>query len=275
MQLNNKVALVTGASRGVGRGIACMLGEAGATVYVTGRSTIAQTATDVTKRGGQGIAIQCDHTDDDQVEALFEQIRSEHNRLDILVNNVWGGYEGYDQHDFDDVFWQQPPWRFDKMWQAGVRAHYTASRLAAPLMIAQRGGLIINTTFWDRGKLLTPVSYDIAKTAVNRLAYALAIELRGYQIAVIALSPGFTRTEAVLKAFDIDENQWQDVEALENSESVYYSGKAVVALAKDPNILQRTGEILTTGAVAAEYGFTDVDGRQVPPYHIPDEALRD
>ena len=166
-RLSGKVALVTGASRGAGRGIAQVLGEEGATVYVTGRSvrdgsvtegrtgSIDQTAEMVTARGGVGIPVRCDHTVDAEVEALFEQIEQVQGRLDLLVNNVWGGYERYRDADFDAAFWQQPLWRWDRMFDAGVRAHYLASRLAAPLMIAQRSGLVVNTTFWDRGKCLS------------------------------------------------------------------------------------------------------------------------
>ena len=166
-RLKDKVVVVTGASRGGGRGIALVLGEEGATVYATGRSirggstrpdlpgtTIEDTAEQVTARGGIGIPVQCDHTQDKQVEALFQRVKQEAGRLDILVNNVWGGYENYDDASFDLPFWKQPLWRWDKMFSAGVRAHFTASRLATPLMISHYQGLIVNTTAWDRGKYL-------------------------------------------------------------------------------------------------------------------------
>ena len=286
-RLSGKVALVTGASRGAGRGIAQVLGEEGATVYVTGRSTrdgpamegrlgtIDQTAEMVTARGGMGIPVRCDHTVDAEVEALLGRVKQEQGRLDLLVNNVWGGYERYSDADFDASFWEQPLWRWDRMFDAGVRAHYLASRLAAPFMIAQRSGLMINTTFWDRGKCLSGLPYDVAKTAVNRLAYAMALELRPYGVAAVALSPGWMRTEAVLRAYDTDEEHWQQVHELARTESTQYIGRAVAALAADPQVIEKTGRILTVGDLAREYGFTDHDGRQPPTYRMADEYLKD
>jgi len=286
-RLSGKVALVTGASRGAGRGIAQVLGAEGATVYVTGRSarsgsltegrpgTIDQTAEMVTGRGGVGIAVHCDHTVDAEVRALFERVKQEQGRLDLLVNNVWGGYERYSDADFDAPFWEQPLWRWDRMFDAGVRAHFSASREAAPMMIAQRSGLIINTTFWDRGKCLSGLPYDLAKTAVNRLAYAMALELRPNSVAAVALSPGWMRTEAILRAYDTDEEHWQQVPDLARTESPQYIGRAVAALAADANVMEKTGRILTVGDLAREYGFTDHDGRQPPTYRMADEYLKD
>jgi NAD(P)-dependent dehydrogenase (short-subunit alcohol dehydrogenase family) len=287
-QLKGKVAVVTGASRGGGRGIAVVLGEAGATVYVTGRSTrgdstrpdlpgttIEDTTEQITARGGVGIAVQCDHTADDQVEALFERLKQEQGRLDILVNNVWGGYENYDDATFDVPFWKQPLWRWDKMFTAGVRAHFTASRLAAPLMMSRRQGLIVNTTARDRGKYLGSVPYFVAKTAVNRLAYGMALELRAYNVAVVALAPGWMRTEDVLLHFRTDERHWREVPELCDTESTEYVGRAVAALATAPNVMERSGNTIMVGDLAREYGFTDIDGRQVPPFRIPEEHLMD
>jgi NAD(P)-dependent dehydrogenase (short-subunit alcohol dehydrogenase family) len=287
-QLEGKVAIVTGASRGGGRGIALALGEQGATVYVTGRSTrgastrpdlldttIEDTAEQVTARGGVGIPVQCDHAADDQVEALFERVRREQPQLDILVNNVWGGYENHDDETFEVPFWRQPVWRWDKMFTAGVRAHFVASRQAAPLMMSRQQGLIVLTTAWDRGKYLGNVPYYVAKAAVNRMAYGMALELRPYNIAVAALAPGWMRTEAVLQHFRTDEQHWQEVPELHDTESTEYIGRAVVALATDPNYMQRSGETLMVGHLAREYGFTDVDGRQVPVFRIPEEYLMD
>jgi NAD(P)-dependent dehydrogenase (short-subunit alcohol dehydrogenase family) len=199
-RLADRVTLVTGASRGAGRGIALALSEQGARVYVTGRSvrdrlasevqheTIDETAEMVTSRGGVGIPIRCDHTVDADVEVLFERIKQEQGQLDVLVNNVWGGYEEYDGTTFDAPFWEQPLWRWDRMFTAGARAHYTASRLAAPIMMSQGQGLIVNTTFWDRSKCLGSLPYDLAKTAINRLAYVMALELKPYNVAAVALS---------------------------------------------------------------------------------------
>lgn len=283
--LEGKVAIVTGASRGAGRGIARVLGEAGATVYVTGRTqrsnltvtasedrTVDHTAEEVTALGGHGIAVKVDHTDDMQVEALFEQVRDEQRgRLDILVNNVWGGYEDIGK-DFIDNFWQQPLWRWDKMFQSGVRAHYTASRLAAPLMIAHHSGLIVNTTFWDQDTYLRPLSYDLAKGAINRMASGMARKLRDYGVAAVALSPGWMRTEAVLDhvapQLTIDSLDFDVFKNWERTESVAYIGRAVLALATDPAIMDKSGETLCVGNLAQEYGFTDIDGRQPPAFKV-------
>ena len=275
--LKGKVAVVTGASRGAGRGIALVLGENGATVYLTGRSvrgkstrsnlagtTIDETAELVTRRGGRGIPVQCDHTVDREVEALFERVKKEEGRIEILVNNVWGGYENYDDDNFDVSFWEQPLWRWNKMFTAGVRAHFTASRVAAPLMIPQHRGLIVNTTFWDRGKCLSNLPYDLAKTTINRMAYVMALELRKHNIAAVALSPGWMRTEAVMN--NEPPNKAPTEKELRKTESVEYIGRAVAALATDPYVMMKTGKTLTVGELAYEYGFTDIDGRYIPPF---------
>lgn len=287
-RLKGKVAIVTGASRGGGRGIALALGKEGATVYVTGRSlrgnstrpdltgtTLNDTAEQINARGGLGIPVQCDHTNDEQVEALFEQVKLEQSRLDILVNNVWGGYENYDDSSFDLPFWKQPLWRWDKMFTAGVRAHFTSSRLAAQLMMPQRSGLIVSTTAWDRGKYLGNLPYYAAKTAINRMAYGMALELRTNNIACVALAPGWMRTEDILQRFNTDEQHWQEVPELSATESTEYIGRAIVALATDPNVMDKTGNTLMVGDLACEYGFTDIDNRYIPPFRIPEEYLLD
>lgn len=285
--LAGQVALVTGASRGAGRGIAVELGSAGATVYVSGRSrpgqpspagltgSVDQTAAEVTAAGGRGIAVPCDHTDDWQVEALFERIERESGRLDLLVNNVWGGYEAYDAEGFTRPFWEQPLRRWDQMFTAGARAHFTASRLAARLMLPRRSGLIVNTTFYDRGHYLGCLPYDTVKAAINRMARGMAIELRPYGITALALSPGWMRTEGVLHYHDADEEHWQEQPELSGTESPRYIGRAVAVLAGDSNVLRHSGATLTVGDLAIEYGFTDVDGRVIPPFRIPPEPGRD
>jgi NAD(P)-dependent dehydrogenase (short-subunit alcohol dehydrogenase family) len=270
--LAGKVALVTGASRGVGKGVALGLGEAGATVYITGRTleegqaavalsgTIHQTAQEVNELGGKGIAIRCDHTDDEQTKAVFDQIRAEQGRLDILVNNVWGGYEYYnDGTEFwkESGFWTAPLSRWDKMFAAGVRAHYACSVFAAPLMIEQHSGLIVNISFWAAQKPTMGVAYGSAKAACDQMARCMAHELGDHKIAVVALYPGLVRTEGVLKAGDFFD--------LSNSESPQFNGRAVAALAGDPNIMQKSGQVLVTAAVALDYGFTDIDGKQPRP----------
>src|SRR5262249_7604838 len=233
--LQGTVALVTGASRGAGRAIACVLGEAGATVYVTGRSvrgapttdgmpgTIDDTADAVTARGG-GIVVRCDHTNDSDVEALFRRIKQEHGRLDLLVNNVWGGYEGKGLHDGTIYFWEQPyAERWNKMFTAGVRAHLVASCLAAPLMLPQRRGLIVSTIAWDHDKYIGNF-YDLAKHTIVRMIHDLAIELRKHNVAAVALAPGFMRTERVLAAFKATEEKWREVPGLAQTETAEYTG---------------------------------------------------
>ncbi len=272
MNLQGTVALVTGASRGAGAGIAACLGEAGATVYLTGRSTrlhgatenipgtIDDAAEEVSRRGGNGIAMRCDHTNDDQVASLFDRIRNESGKLDLLVNNVWGGYEAHDFQSFMKPFWQQPARYWHGMFEAGVRAHLRASQFAAPLMIPAHKGLIINTIAWDHGKYLRNIYYDLSKAAIARMAFAMAEELRPHGVAAVALAPGFMRTERVMAAhaahpFD-----------LSSTESTEYLGRAVVALASDAKVLEKSGRTLTVGDLAQEYGFTDIDGKQPPPF---------
>ena len=268
--LRGKIALVTGASRGIGRGIAHELGIAGATVYVTGRSVsdeatpehlggnVNSTAELITESGGAGIAARCDHTVDSDVEALFERIRREQGRLDILVNNVWGGYEDFAAANFVAPFWEQPLWRWELMFDAGVRAHYTASRLAASLMIPRKQGLIVNISSGDEGKYRGQVMYDIAKEAADRMAFGMALDLRPHGIAALGLYPGLTRTERVLR--------YASAQELASSESPRYAGRAIVALATDTDVMQRTGGAYKTGQLAIEYGFTDVDGTRPPPF---------
>ena len=273
--LAGKVALVTGASRGVGKGIAIGLGEAGATVYVTGRTrtegagpggitgTVDVTAAAVTQQGGHGIGIPCDHTDDTQVTALFDRIKLEQGRLDILVNNVWGGYE----HFFDGThfwleqgFWDTPFARWDKMFDAGVRAHFTASALAAPLMIAQNAGLIVNISFFAAQRPDRGVAYGTAKAADDQMARAMAHELRPHNVAAVALYPGLVRTESVLAAAEHFD--------LSNSESPQFIGRAIAALAADPAVMDKSGQVLVAAALGLEYGFCDVDGRQPRPITV-------
>lgn len=273
--LAGKIALVTGASRGVGKGIALGLGEAGATVYITGRTveegksaarlpgTIQQTAAEVTQQGGQGIAVHCDHTVDVDVTALFNRIQTEQGRLDILVNNVWGGYEHFsDGTEFwkEKGFWNQPVSRWDKMFQAGVRAHYVASTLAVPLMIEQGNGLIVNISSTAAQKDDQGVMYGVAKAADNRMAACMAWELREEGITVVLLYPGLVRTESVLNAADFFD--------LSNSESPQFIGRVIAGLAADPDRMEKSGQVLVAAALALEYGIQDIDGRQPIPLPI-------
>jgi len=280
--LKDKVALVTGASRGVGKGIALGLGEAGVTVYITGRTvkegtdvrglpgTIHQTAAEVEKLGGKCTPIKCDHRNDKEVEAVFERIRKEQNRLDILVNNVWGGHEQY--HNVTDFmnredFWKMPVTRWDDMFQAGVRAHYVTSTLAAPIMIKQKSGLIVNISYVVARMDNQGVANSTAKAADDRMAACIAYELRPYNVAVVSLYPGgLVRTEWVMR----QAKDWGD---LTGSESPQLTGRAVAALAADPKVMEKSGKILIVAALAQEYGFTDIDGTRPKPWTI-EEALK-
>jgi NAD(P)-dependent dehydrogenase (short-subunit alcohol dehydrogenase family) len=286
--LANTIAVVTGASRGAGRGIALELGAAGATVYVTGRSvrgapapgydrllakfglaeapgTVDETAEEVTRLGGTGIAARCDHTDERAVQALFARVEREHGRIDLLVNNATG------QHQ-DEIapapFWEQPMSHWEGMFERGVRNHVIASRAAAPMFLRQGRGLIVGTTFWDRDRWAGSFFYDLAKATLNRLAFGLAHDLRPHGVASLAVSPGWMRTELVLAGFGATEETWRDVPALAPTESPRYVGRAVAALAADPRVMEKSGGVYRVGDLAREYGFTDVDGRQVAAFEL-------
>lgn len=272
--LTGKVALVTGGSRGAGRAIAVELGKAGATVYVTGRSTkgnstqnfpgtIDDTVSQIEEAGGKGIAVRCDHTIDSETEAVIKQIREEQGKLDILINNVWGA------HDIGvnpGPFWELPLVNWDTMFTAGVRAQLTTNHFAIPLLRENKEALIIHTTFWDDGKYTGQFYYDLAKNALVRMAYGLSEELKEDHITVLAVSPGFMRTELVLDHMGVDEESWQESEDLRKSETPYYVGRAITALSMDPGVMEKTGHVLKAGDLAKEYGFTDVDGRYIPPF---------
>lgn len=262
--LAGKVALVTGASRGVGKGVALGLGEAGATVYVTGRTTVEgsgaidlpgtvlQTADEVSAIGGTGIAVPCDHRDDEQVRAVFTEVRRRSGRLDVLVNNVWGGYEFFwDGTEFwnERGFWTVPLSRWDAMFEAGVRAHYVASVLGAEIMVAQRSGLIVHVSAEGAGMDDAGVAYGVAKAATNRMAATMAHDLREHDVAAVSLYPGLVRTESVLKAAEHFD--------LTHSESPLFVGRTVAALAADPKVMDRTGQVLTTAELAGDYGVVD------------------
>lgn len=290
--LKGRVAIVTGASRGGGRGIAVELGAAGATVYVTGRSTrgepargyeriladseldtlpgtIDETAEEVTRLGGEGIAVQCDHTQEEQVQTLFDRAEREHGALDLLVNNAWGGHEAFTKASFGAAFWEQSLDQWDAMFDRGVRNHILASRYAAPIFIRQGHGLIVTTTFWDGGGYLRGnLFYDLAKAAMTRLAFAMAEELRPHGVASLAVSPGWMRTEFILASQKTDEAHWREHPALSRTESPRYVGRAVASLAKDPAVMKKSGGVYRVGDLAHEYGFTDIDGRVVPPFEL-------
>ncbi|MFC4619820.1 SDR family NAD(P)-dependent oxidoreductase [Camelliibacillus cellulosilyticus] len=276
MKLKGKVALVTGASRGAGRAIAIELGRAGATVYVTGRSiagkstnnwpgTIDETAAQIDAAGGQGIAKRCDHTNDLETESVIARIRKEQGKLDILVNNVWGAHDlGVDAKPF----WELPLKHWETMFTAGVRAQLATNHFAVPLMREKGQGLIVHTTFWDDWKYTGQFYYDLAKNALIRMAYGLSVELKAENIAVIAVSPGFMRTELVLIHHDADEEHWQDSEDLRRTETPFYVARGITALACDPDVMKKSGQVFKIADLAIEYQFTDIDGRYIPPFQI-------
>ncbi len=280
MTLNGKVALVAGATRGAGRGTAVALGEAGATVYCTGRSTrdkrseydrpetIEETAELVDAAGGTGIAVQVDHLQADEVQALAARIDAEHGRLDVLVNDIWGGEQLAE--------WNTPLWEHDL--QAGLRllrlaidTHIVTSHFALPLLIGRPGGLVVEMTDGTRDynadHYRLSAFYDLAKTSVTRLAFAQAQELAPHGCTAVALTPGWMRSEMMLDIYGVTEETWREgttgnphFRAI--SESPRFVGRAVAALAADPDLHARNGGSFSSGGLAREYGFTDVDGSQ-------------
>ncbi|WP_122982132.1 SDR family oxidoreductase [Actinoplanes teichomyceticus] len=273
--LSGRVALVAGGTRGAGRGIAIELGAAGAVVYVSGRTTrearsdmdrpetIEETAELVTAAGGQGIPVRCDHRDPAQVRALVAGIEDRHGRLDILVNDVWGGDP---LTEWDTPFWQLDLTKVHTMWDRAVFTHVVTSRYAVPLMMRRRGGLIVEISDGLGREYRGNLAYDLAKTAVNRLAVAQAAELAEHGITALAVTPGFLRSEAMLDHFGVTEANWRDGGRKDPhflaSETPRYVGRAVAALAADPEVAARAGQVLTSWDLAEEYGFTDVDGRK-------------
>ncbi len=274
-RLRGKVAAVAGATRGAGRGIACMLGEAGATVYCTGRSmrgkpsnknrpeTIEETAELVTAHGGRGISVQVDHTDPEQVSALFRRIGEEQNgRLDMLVNDLTGDaymeFKPFLEHSLQGGL---------KLLENGSISHIITSYYGIPLMLQNGRGLVVEVTDGVSDEIREwNFYYDLEKAANIRLAQSLAKQLRPYQVAVVALTPGFLRSEEMLEHFGVTEETWREAIKKDRyfaySETPFYIGKAVVALACDEKVMNKSGQALVSGKLAREYGFTDVDGTQ-------------
>jgi len=278
--LDGKVALVAGATRGAGRGTAVALGEAGATVYCTGRSTrerrseydrpetIEETAELVSAAGGTGIAVAVDHLEAAQVEALVQRIDAEHERLDVLVNDIWGGELLFE--------WDTPVWEHDlekglRMLRLAIDTHLITSHFALPLLIGEPGGLVVEMTDGTRDynadNYRVSTFYDLAKTAVIRLAFAQSVELAPHGCTAVALTPGWMRSELMLERYGVTEANWRDGAATNPhfaaiSESPRFVGRAVAALAADPDVHRHNGGSFSSGGLAREYGFTDVDGSQ-------------
>jgi NAD(P)-dependent dehydrogenase (short-subunit alcohol dehydrogenase family) len=275
--LAGTVALVAGATRGAGRGIAAELGAAGATVYVTGRSTrehrsemdrpetIEETAELVTAAGGLGIPVQVDHLVPEQVRALVERIDREQGRLDVLVNNIWGGELLF---SWKDRLWEHSLEKGLHILRLAVDTHIITSHYALPLLIGRPGGLVVEMTDgiaeYNAANYRVSFFYDLAKTSVTRMAFAQAEELASYGATAVSLTPGWMRSEIMLDHFGVTEANWHDALADEPhfviSETPAFVGRAVVALATDPDVGRRNGQSLSSGQLAQVYGFTDLDG---------------
>ncbi|SDI37835.1 SDR family oxidoreductase [Nonomuraea jiangxiensis] len=287
------IALVAGATRGTGRGIAVALGAAGATVYCTGRSTrerrsemnrpetIEETAELVTAAGGTGIAVPTDHLDSGQVEALARRVRSEQGRLDVLVNDIWGG-----EHLWE---WDTPVWKHDmdkgfRLLRLAIDTHIITSHHLLPLLIEHEGGLVVEVTdgtwAYNETHYRENVYYDLAKMAVNRLGFAWSNELRPYGGTGLAITPGFLRSEAMLENFGVTEDNWKEAKmspehgrAWMVSETPAYIGRGVAAIAADPDRQRWSGRSVESGDVAEAYGLTDVDGSRPQVWRFIREVL--
>ncbi|MBD2731856.1 SDR family oxidoreductase [Nostoc sp. FACHB-892] len=276
--LKNKIALVVGATRGAGRGIAVELGAAGATVYVTGRTTltvrseynrpetIQETAELVNQAGGKGIAVVVDHLDPKQVQALVARVEQEQGRLDVLVNDIGAEYLA----EFNKPVWELSLERGLRMLKLAIDTHLIASHFALPLLLQKPGGLVVEitdgTAEYNSKNYRLSLFYDLAKTSVIRMAWGLAQELKPYQCTAVALTPGWLRSELMLEHFGVSEANWQDATAKEPhfiiSETPHYVGRAVAYLAGDPQMVRWNGQSLSSGQLAQVYGFTDLDGSQ-------------
>jgi NAD(P)-dependent dehydrogenase (short-subunit alcohol dehydrogenase family) len=272
--LHGKVCVVAGATRGAGRGIATMLGESGATVYVTGRSvhgnlsglgyeTIEETAEMVNEKGGIGIPVRVDHTMPEEVKALFEQVRKEQGYLDVLINDVWGGDS---LTEWGKSFWEHSLSDGILMQQRAVHSHMITSYYGVPLMVEKKSGLIIEITDGVDYKYRGNLYYSLAKVSAIHLAQGMAEDLKEHHITALALTPGFLRSERMLEHFGVTEENWRDG-ALKDphfiaSETPIYIGRAVAALAADPNVASKSGIVTSTWELSDEYDFTDQDGRR-------------
>ena len=278
--LKNKIAVVAGATRGAGRGIAIELGAAGAIVYVTGRTTksqpseynrpetIEETAELVNSAGGTGIAVNLDHTDPEQVEALYETIRKHHSRLDILVNDIWGG-EGKTQ--WDTPLWEHPLSQGIHVLRNATESHIITNHYLLKLLIQHPGGVLFEVSDGTLDYNLTHyrcncLFYDLSKIIVNRMTWSLSIELAKHQCTSIGITPGWLRSEMMLDHYHVTEENWQDAIQQDagfiNTETPRFIGRAIAYLSADPNVHRFNGKSLTAYDVSQVYGFTDLDGRQ-------------
>ncbi|NKY51555.1 SDR family NAD(P)-dependent oxidoreductase [Nocardia vermiculata] len=269
---SERVVVVTGASRGAGKGIALALGETGATVYVTGRTrnegdaplpgTVFATAEEIGRRGGRGVPVVLDHRDDAQVEAFFERLRDEHGRLDILVNNALTVPDGLTEKG---PFWEKPLSLLDLL-DVGMRSTYVTSYFAAPLLVAGGGGLVVNTSSFGGTCYMHGPAYGAGKAAVDKMAHDMAVDFRPWNVAVVSIWMGLLATERTLAGFAADPGAYDGLAA--TAESPEFTGRIIAALARDPELMTRTGRVLVGAEIAQELGVVDTKGQQ-PPSHRP------
>lgn len=269
---DSRVVVVTGASRGAGKGIALALGATGATVYVTGRSreerdaplpgTVYATAEEINRRGGFGIPVVCDHADDSQVKALFDRVRMDHGRLDILVNNALKVPDGITRAG---PFWDKPL-DLIEITDVGMRSSYVASWYAAPLLVAAGAGLVVNTSSFGGRCYMHGPAYGAGKAAVDKMAHDMAVDFRPYEVCVVSIWMGLLKTERTERVFAAQPELYGPL--AETAESPEFTGRVIDALARDPAYMERSGKVWVGAELALEYGVTDIDGRQ-PPSHRP------
>lgn len=268
--LRDRVVVVTGASRGAGKGIALALGSTGATVYVTGRTrnegdaplpgTVQATAEAVTAAGGKGIPVHCDHGDDDIVRRLFEQVADEQGRLDILVNNATSLHDALTD---TGPFWEKPLAITD-LWEVGMRSHYTAAWYAAPLLLANGEGLVVNTSSFGGRIYMHGPAYGAGKAAVDKMAHDMAIDFRPYNVAVVSIWMGLLLTERTRRVFEAEPQKYADLAA--TAETPEFTGRVIDALARDPGLMDKSGRVLIGAELGQEYGLTDINGK-IPASH--------
>tara|TARA_R110002049_G_scaffold24316_4_gene86380 strand:+ start:7489 stop:8352 length:864 start_codon:yes stop_codon:yes gene_type:complete len=266
----DRIVVVTGASRGAGKGIALALGATGATVYVTGRTrnegdaplpgTVEATAQAVTAAGGKGVPVYCDHADDTQVAQLFEQVKQEHGRLDILVNNATSLHDALTQAG---PFWEKPL-ALTEIWDVGMRSHYTAAWHAAPLLVANGEGLIVNTSSFGGRIYMHGPAYGAGKAAVDKMAHDMAVDFRPFNVAVVSIWMGLLLTERSRKVFDAEPDKYADLVA--TAETPEFTGRVIDALANDPQRMDKSGRVLIGAELGEEYGISDASG-SVPMSH--------
>jgi len=268
--VQDRVVVVTGASRGAGRGIALALGATGATVYVTGRTrregeaslpgTVQASADAVTAVGGKGMAVYCDHSDEQQVRQLFDQVRDEQGRLDILVNNATSLHDALTQ---PGPFWEKPL-ALTELWDVGMRSHYTAAWYAAPLLLASGAGLIVNTSSFGGRIYMHGPAYGAGKAAVDKMSHDMAVDFRPYHVAVVSIWMGLLMTERTRRVFESEPDKYAELAA--TTESPEFTGRVIDALARDSGLMDKSGKVWIGAELAREYGLTDING-QLPPSH--------